>query len=75
MCSFINQGISKYFLTVYYVLGKQVLGTVDEHDFSIYASEVDLFSFRRKELGCVKIHLCHVGFAFFTYRSGFLSKH
>lgn len=36
------------------------LGTVDEHDFSIYASEVDHFSIRRKELDCVIIHLCHV---------------
>lgn len=37
-----------------------VLGTVDEHGFSIYASEVDHFSSRRKELDCVIIHLCHV---------------
>ena len=50
-----------------------VVGSVDEHDFSIYSSEVDHFSIRRREL----TGLCHDLFlpcclAFFTYQFGSL---
>lgn len=44
-------------LTMYNVLGKHMLGLVDEHDFSIYSSEVDHFSYQKEGSG-----LCHDSF-------------
>lgn len=41
-----------------------MLGSVDEHGFSIYSSEAGHFPTRRKDLDCVMIHCCHVGFCF-----------